>query len=80
MDITLADFDGATYHVSTNAQQRNILTVSINWGLISELKRLGLDAQLKRIYGPLLRDSPEPGYDVSLEFDVDGLSAEQKGI
>jgi len=78
VDITVADFDGVTFHISTHPQQRNIVTVSIQWRCIQDIMRFGVEAALKRIYGPLLQATPEPGYDVSLQFDVDALSEEQK--
>jgi len=77
VDITLADFDGVQFHVSTNPQQRNIVTVSISWRCIAEMKPHGVDARLKSIYGPLLV-SPETGYDYSLQFDLDNLPADKK--
>jgi len=72
VDITIADFDGVTFHITTNPQQRNICTVSISWKCINEIKAHGVEARLKSIYGPLLV-SPESGYDYSLQFDLNNL-------
>jgi len=72
VDITIADFDGVTFHITTNPQQRNICTVSISWKCINEIKQHGVDARLKSIYGPLLV-APESGYDYTLQFDLNNL-------
>jgi actin related protein 2/3 complex subunit 2 len=73
VDITLADFDGVSYHVTTNPSQRNIVTVSLSWGCISQdLKQFDIPGKIRTIYGPL-STSPESGYDVSLQFDLDNI-------
>ncbi len=76
VDITLADFDGVQYHVATNPAQRNLVIVSIQWACIQEIKQFGAEAKLQAIYGNLLT-SPEPGYDFSLQFDLDNLPADK---
>jgi len=77
VDITLADFDGVLFHVTTNPQQRNIVTVSISWKCIHELKPHGVDGRLKSIYGPMLINA-ESGYDYSLQFDLDKVEPDKR--
>jgi len=73
VDITLADFDGVSYHVTTNPTQRSIVTVSLSWGCISQdLRQFDIPGKIKAIYGPL-STAPESGYDVSLQFDLDNI-------
>lgn len=73
VDITLADFDGVSYHVTTNPSQRNIVTVSLSWGCIStDMRQFDIPGKIRAIYGPLFT-SPESGYDISLQFDLDNL-------
>jgi len=79
VDITLADFDGVTFHVTTNADRRNIVTVSIHWRCISELRQHGSDARIKQVYGPMVIN-PEAGYDYSLQFDLDNLGDKKESI
>merc|ERR1711879_829461 len=67
VDITLADFDGVQYHIATNATQRNLVTVSISWPCISQMKQFGTDAKVQSFYGPLVT-SAENGYDYPLHF------------
>jgi len=77
VDITLADFDGVTYHITTHPQQRNILTVSIQWRCIAEMRPHGAEARVKQIYGPLVVPS-EPGYDFSVQIDLDNIPTDKK--
>jgi len=79
VDITLADFDGVTFHVTTNPQQRNLVTVSIQWRCIAQMRQHGTDARIKSIYGPLVIN-PEAGYDYSLQFDLDNLGDKKDTI
>jgi len=77
LDITLADFDGVQYHVATNPQERNIMTVSVSWRCLQEMKRYGVDQKLRQIYGNMVIQ-PEVGYDVSLQFDLDAVPADKR--
>jgi len=77
VDITLADFDGVTYHITTHPQQRNILTISIQWRCIAEMRPHGVEARIKQIYGPLVVQT-EPGYDFSLQIDLDNMPTDKK--
>jgi len=73
VDITLADFDGVTYHVTTNPNQRNIVTVSMSWGCINtDMRQFDIPGKVRALYGPLFT-SPESGYDISLTFDLDNI-------
>lgn len=77
VDIVIADFDGVQYHITTNPQQRNILTVSIQWRCIADLRQHGAEARVKQIYGPLVVN-PEQGYDFSLQIDLDNIPSDKK--
>jgi actin related protein 2/3 complex subunit 2 len=79
VDITLADFDGTQYHIATNATQRNLVTVSISWPCISQMKQFGTDAKVQSFYGPLVT-STENGYDYTLQFDLDNLGADKDAL
>jgi len=74
LDVLLADFDGVKMHMSNrNPDMRNIITVSIQWKCVNVLLKNGGSEDLKAIYGNLLLSSPETGYDLSLELDVDNI-------
>jgi len=78
VDITVADFDGVLFHITTNPQQRNMITISISWRCIAqEIKPFGAEQRLKSIYGPMLVPA-EPGYDFSLQFDLDSVPQEKR--
>lgn len=70
IDITIADFDGVTYHVTTNAGARNIVMVSISWSAIPDIRPLGMAERLANVYGSMITEA-EVGYDLSIQFDVD---------
>jgi actin related protein 2/3 complex subunit 2 len=74
LDVVLADFDGVKMHLSNlNANQRNIVTLSISWRCIPTLLKNGGNEDLKAVYGSMVQSSPEQGYDLSIQFDIDNL-------
>jgi len=74
LDVVLADFDGVKLHISNqNPDLRNIITLSIQWKCTGALLKNGGSEDLKAIYGSILQSSPESGYDLSLQFDVDNI-------
>jgi actin related protein 2/3 complex subunit 2 len=79
LDVVLADFDGVKMHISNvNPDQKNLVTVSIAWRCIQTLLKNGGQEDLKAIYGNLLQSSPEKGYDVSLQFDIDNIPGDKQ--
>eukprot|EP01094_Clydonella_sp_ATCC50884_P017417 TRINITY_DN302_c0_g1_i1.p1 TRINITY_DN302_c0_g1~~TRINITY_DN302_c0_g1_i1.p1 ORF type:complete len:309 (-),score=141.09 TRINITY_DN302_c0_g1_i1:188-1093(-) len=80
LDVTLADFDGVQFHISTpNPDARNVILYSIQWPAVEELLRHGAQKDLEKIYGGLVTD-PESGYQVSLQIDLDNLPAEPEKL
>jgi actin related protein 2/3 complex subunit 2 len=74
LDIVLADFDGVQYHITTPKQDaRNIVQLSISWRCIPELLKNGGSEDLKAIYGNMVQATPESGYHVTLEFDLNNV-------
>merc|ERR1712113_558466 len=71
VDISFADFDGVSFHLCTDANARNIVTVSISWRCINDLRGYGLETRLRAVYGDLYQSTPRTGFDVSLQFDLD---------
>jgi len=81
LDVLLADFDGVKMHVSNqNPDQRNIVTVSIQWKCVQTLLKNGGSEDLKNIYGNLILASPENGYDLSLSFDADNVPGNREKL
>lgn len=76
IDQVVSDFDGVTFHLSTPESKTKIL-ISINIQCFKELVQYGAQAVLEREYGPYIV-SPEPGYDFSVQVDLENLPAEQE--
>lgn len=73
--MTVADFDGVTYHIST-PESKTVMLISLGWACTHELFAHGAKDVLKREYGDLLLDTPEQGYDVTLSIDLEQVSNE----
>jgi len=79
VDITVADFDGVLYHISSVDGQRTKIRVSIALKFYNELQQYGADELLKREYGSLLT-TPEDGYNVTLLFDLENIPAQYEEL
>uniref|UniRef100_A0A1I8JC12 Arp2/3 complex 34 kDa subunit n=1 Tax=Macrostomum lignano TaxID=282301 RepID=A0A1I8JC12_9PLAT len=65
VDIKVADFDGAIYHISNPGQDRFVIWVSISLKFFKELEDHGAHDLLKARYGNYLLDTTEPGYNTT---------------
>ncbi|VDK53085.1 unnamed protein product [Gongylonema pulchrum] len=70
VDVRFADFDGVIYHVSNPDGDRSKIMLSISLKFYKELQEHGADELLRREYGNYLCASPEPGYNVSLVYNL----------
>ncbi|KAJ1026754.1 hypothetical protein NDA16_002051 [Ustilago loliicola] len=68
VDQTFTDFDGVAYHLESPSKSGPI-TLSMDIRCWSELVQAGALDVLKREYSSWIRDSVEPEYSVTLEFD-----------
>lgn len=75
VDQTVSDFDGVTFHISTRDVKTKIM-VSIQIRCFPDLVKYGAEEVLNREYGPYVVP-PEPGYDFSVEVDLENLPAEK---
>ncbi|VDN02725.1 unnamed protein product [Thelazia callipaeda] len=73
VDVKFADFDGVIYHVSSPDGNRTKLMLSISLKFYKELQEHGADELLHREYGNYLCAEPEPGYNVSLVYNLNEL-------
>lgn len=71
--MTVADFDGVTYRIST-PESKTVIHISLGWTCAAELFRHGAKEVLQREYGQLLLETPEQGYDVTLSIDLEQVS------
>lgn len=77
LDQVVSDFDGVVFHVSTPESKTQIL-ISMNVKCFRELIEYGAHEVLEREYGPYIV-SPEPGYDFSVQIDLENLPADETG-
>lgn len=73
VDVSFADFDGVTYHVSNPEGDRSKLSLSISLKFYKELQEHGAGDLLKREYGKYLSATPESGFSVSLVYEASTL-------
>lgn len=76
VDQVVSDFDGVTFHLSTPETKSKIL-ISIHVKCFRELVQYGAQQVLEREYAPYIV-TPEPGYDFSVQVDLENLPAEQE--
>jgi len=72
LEITIADFDGVLFHISTPDAKTQI-RLSLSWPCYKELKACGVENILKREYGDMVA-SPEQGYDATLLINTESVS------
>jgi len=68
VEAIVADFDGVLFHLFTDANQKNLLSVSISIKCWSELSKSGVEGVLKTQYGSNLV-APESGYNATVQVD-----------
>jgi len=73
IDIKVADFDGVLYRLSNPEGAKSKINVSVSLKFYKELQEHGADNLLKREYGSLLLDTPEEGYDVTVQLDLENI-------
>jgi len=72
-DMTLADFDGVLFHISSHNGDKTKLKISISLKFYKQLQEHGAEDLLKREYGSYLLYPPEEGYSVSLLMDLENV-------
>jgi actin related protein 2/3 complex subunit 2 len=75
IDITVADFDGVTFHISTPAS-KTVVQVSVSMRCFSELDA---EEHLKKIYGALVAPT-ESGYSFTVALDFEKLPANKDEV
>ncbi|KAI9495414.1 Arp2/3 complex, 34 kd subunit p34-Arc-domain-containing protein [Zychaea mexicana] len=77
VDMTIVDFDGVTYYIST-PETKSVLHISLQWACFQELVKYGATDILQREYGSYLAPQPEQGYDLTLVIDLDSVADDQE--
>lgn len=73
IDVTIADFGGAMYHMSNPEGDRSKIQVSIKLTFFHQLEEFGVQTVLAREYGDMLI-APESGYDATVLVDLANLT------
>jgi actin related protein 2/3 complex, subunit 2 len=72
----VSDFDGVIFHISTPESKTKIL-ISLQIRCYKDLVRYGAEQVLQREYGSYVV-SPEPGFDFSIQIDLESLPADKE--
>lgn len=81
VDVTVADFDGVLLHMGNpDPEVKTSIIVSIKLDFFHQLAEHGVVDYLKGVYGDLMQDEAESGYDVSLLLDLTKLSGPDDAI
>jgi len=78
-DITLADFDGVTFHVTCLQDTKNKVKVSMGCKNFAEFKKNGAEDVLSANFGGMVVTT-EAGYDVTVEIDLDSLKGKEDAM
>ncbi|KAG9071735.1 hypothetical protein KI688_005950 [Linnemannia hyalina] len=79
VDMSIVDFDGVSYHLSTLDDNDAKLNLSIRWKCWNELVQYGALDVLKREYSRWIID-PEHGYDFTLQFDLNDIGGDPEDV
>jgi len=79
VEAIIADFDAVTFHLFTDANQKNLLNISISIKCYRELQKYGVDDILRKLYGSVFT-SPEQGYDATLQIDCSNPPQDKAGF
>ena len=70
------DFDGVRFHLFT-PEKKTVLQLSMNIRCWDELSAYGALDILRREYGSMILNTPEPEYNVSLQIDLEDLPLDE---
>jgi actin related protein 2/3 complex subunit 2 len=74
IDVRLCDFDDVSYRVVIDAAALGVMKVSIALPCWGTIEANGGAAARDRIYGDLVQNPPEAGFDVTLALPLDGAA------
>lgn len=78
VNVTVADFDGVLFHISTYDNDKTKIRISILLKFFRDLKEHGAEDLLNRVYGQLLMPTSEDGFSVSLLIDLKAVEPENR--
>lgn len=78
VDVTVADFDGVLFHLSSYEQDKTKIRISILLKFFRDLREHGAEDLLSRVYGNLLMPKAEDGFSVSLLIDLKSITDKEE--
>jgi len=75
IDMTIADFDSVTFHITTDQTAKNLINISISIKCWRELEASGVQDVLKKTYGDKLV-ATESGYNATVQLDLSAPPAD----
>jgi len=73
ISLSVADFDGVLFKLSNPNGEKTKINVSVSLKFFKELQAHGTETVLRREYGDLLLDTPDDGFDVSVQLDLENI-------
>ncbi len=71
MELKIADFDDTEYRLFVSPDAKSTLSISIKMRCIKDILPMGAKAAVDAVYGKLLQNKTEAGYDLTLAVDLD---------
>jgi len=78
IDVRLCDFDDVLYHVVIDANNRDLMTVSITLPVFPSIKDK-VSGSIEKIYGSMLAET-EAGFDVTLKINLVDLPCKEEEL
>jgi actin related protein 2/3 complex subunit 2 len=76
VEMKCCDFDGVMFHVSTNPDNKELLSVSVGFSSAPDCLKNGGTDRIKTIYGKAVV-APEQGYNVTLQYDLTSVTKDK---
>jgi len=76
-DVSGADFDGATFRLQTDGENKSVILVSMLLQCGEQLKKYGLDQVVKKAYGDWVV-ATQPDYTLTIRVDLEAASKDEK--
>jgi len=73
MELKIADFDDSEYHLHISPDNKNKLIISVKMRCIKEILPMGAKATVDALYGKILENTPQSGFDLSFGINLDNL-------
>jgi actin related protein 2/3 complex subunit 2 len=69
LEAIVADFDGVLFHLFTDANNKNLLSLSMSIKCWGELEKYGVDDVMKKQYSGMVQQA-ESGYNITIQIDT----------